>query len=157
MACNYRVTFTEQALNLLSQYISRGLLVGDRKLQSLCFKLSGFCLKSGEQRRRWPSRKFCLYYLTMVPLPVCLPTWDYQASPKYLCPLILPSVFYVLTNTCDCLLFLFWPCWRNAIVSLYLTGVCVRVWCVYVCVFIPFCGARNRTHNFTNTKQMFYS
>lgn len=35
--------------------------------------------------------------------------------------------------------------------------VYVRVWCVYVCVFIPFCGARNRTHSFTNTKQMFYS
>lgn len=33
------------------QDINRGLLAGDRILQSLCFKLLGFCLKSGSLRK----------------------------------------------------------------------------------------------------------
>lgn len=49
----YNISWAEQVLNLWRTWATpaaEGLLVEDKNLQSLCFKLPGFCLNSGGEQ-----------------------------------------------------------------------------------------------------------
>lgn len=102
--------------------------MGDRKLQSLCFKLSGFCLKSGEQRRSWPSWKFSVSITQpwSLSLSVCLP-----GITKLLQNIYVHLHFHQSSTSLPTLVIVY--CFYFGHAGGMLLYHCIWLVCVYVC------------------------